>query len=333
MVVRITKVAVVIVTYRTAALTIEALTSVASERLHSPGLSIRAIVVDNASGDFPLIHQAIENNAWTDWVDLVDSPTNGGFGYGNNLGFKYASAIEDFDYYYLLNPDARCTTGAINALVAALEADPKSGIAGSSFLNEDGTLWPIAFRFPSLLGEVESGFKLGVISKLLAKYKIAVEMKQSLQRIDWVAGASMLIRKEVVRTLSGFDEQFFLYYEETEFCYRALLSGYHTLYVPTSVVTHIAGQSTKVTGRVVLRRRLPAYWYESRTLYYLKTRGVLYSLAADFVSIIAFSLGLLRLSITGKKHDIPLYYVLDILKNSCVFPRVYKKKQFKSSRW
>jgi N-acetylglucosaminyl-diphospho-decaprenol L-rhamnosyltransferase len=159
-------VTVVIVSYRTAALTIACLKSVAAERA-APGISLRAVVVDNASGDAPAIRVAIEQEGWSSWVTLVEAPRNGGFSYGNNLGFAHASEDRAPDYFHMLNPDTVVRPGAIRTLVDFLDAHPQVGIAGSSFESADGSVWPIAFRFPSLLGEIEAGLKLGIVSRLL----------------------------------------------------------------------------------------------------------------------------------------------------------------------
>jgi N-acetylglucosaminyl-diphospho-decaprenol L-rhamnosyltransferase len=155
-------IAVVIVTYKCAALTIESLRSVAAER-STAGLQIRAVVVDNASGDAPAIAVAIETHDWQSWVALVTAPKNGGFAYGNNLGIARAYEDRAPSYIYLLNPDAQVRPGAIKSLVSFLESHPQSGIAGSSFENLDGSDWPIAFHFPSLKSEMIGGLELGAL--------------------------------------------------------------------------------------------------------------------------------------------------------------------------
>src|ERR1700760_618989 len=114
-----TDVAVVIVTFRSAQLTIEALQSVAAERTAS-GLRVRAIVVDNDSGDLPTIARAAEQQGWTSWLTLVGAPKNGGFAYGNNVGIARAYAQGTPDYIYLLNPDAQVRPGGIATLIQFL---------------------------------------------------------------------------------------------------------------------------------------------------------------------------------------------------------------------
>src|ERR1700730_6912580 len=161
-------IAVVMVTYKSAKLAINSLSSIASERL-TPGLHIRAIVVDNASGDFEEIGQAMRLNEWSSWVDLILAPKNGGFAYGNNLGIERAFGRGNPNYFYLLNPDTEVRAGAIRSLVNFLETHPQVGIAGSGIDNPDGSEWPFAFKFPTILSEVSGGLNTGFVYRLLRR--------------------------------------------------------------------------------------------------------------------------------------------------------------------
>lgn len=292
---------IAIVSYRSAALTIECLRSIDAERA-TPGLSIRAIVVDNDSGDAPQIAQSIAANSWSSWVTLLTAPRNGGFGYGNNLAIQHAYDVGRPDYFHLLNPDTLIRRGAVGALARFLEAHPKIGIAGSSFENADGTDWPIAFRFPSILSEIESGLQFGFVTHILRHWVVPVEMGQKPQPIDWIPGASMMVRPAVFDSIGGFDENYFLYFEETDFCFRAKKAGYATWYVPESRIMHIVGQSTKVTERGVPRKRLPPYWFESRRRYYVASYGVYYAAAVDVTALLALTVGSLK-RIIQRRND------------------------------
>ena len=209
-----------------------------------------------------------------------------------------------------------------------MKVNPATGIAGSSFDNQDGTLWPIAFRFPSIFSEFESGVKLGLLSKLLRSWVVAVFMEQKPQPIDWIAGASMLLRRSVVEQLQGFDEGYFLYYEETDFCLRAKRAGFSTWYVPTSRVMHIAGQSTKVTVRDDKPKRLPDYWFESRRRYFIKNYGVLHTFLIDFATLLGNVIGKIKRILTNKQHEEVPYYISDIFRHSVFFPDNWKAKPF-----
>jgi N-acetylglucosaminyl-diphospho-decaprenol L-rhamnosyltransferase len=310
-------VTVVIVTYKSAALTIDCLGSLASERL-IPGLSLRAVVVDNASGDAPAISAAVADSGWSSWVTLVEAPRNGGFAYGNNIGFAVARRESNPDFLHMLNPDTRVRPGAVENLVKFLDEHPKVGIAGSSFENGDGTDWPIAFRFPSLVSEFEHGLQWGVMSRLLSRWTVARIMSPMTQPIDWGAGASMMVRRSLLDTIDGLDEHYFLYFEETDFCWRAKRAGSSMWYVPASRVVHIGGQSTRVTERNAAPKRLPSYWFESRRRYFLKTGGHPYAVLIDLVAIVATSIGSIKLRLQGRRNLLVPHYIRDLWRHSVV---------------
>jgi N-acetylglucosaminyl-diphospho-decaprenol L-rhamnosyltransferase len=312
-------IAVIIVTYKSARLTVGALRSVATER-KTAGLQIRAVVIDNASGDAPEVTEAIKSNAWDDWASVVISPKNGGFSYGNNLGIERAYSIRRPDYVYLMNPDAQVRARAIGTLVRFLEAHPEVGIAGSSFEDFDGSEWPIAFRFPGMLSELSAGLQIGLISRLLRRWETARVMTHTSQPTDWICGASMMIRPAVFDAVGGFDENYFLYFEETDFCYRARQAGYPTWYVPESRVMHIRGQSTKVTDLSDEPKRLPAYWFASRRRYFYVTFGVGRAMAIDIVAVLAHSLGRLKRLLRRRRDTTATHFVRDLLAHTILRP-------------
>jgi N-acetylglucosaminyl-diphospho-decaprenol L-rhamnosyltransferase len=310
-------VAVIIVSYKTAALTIDCLESLVPER-SSTTIRLRVVVVDNASGDAPAVSQAVETRGWGSWVTVITAPRNGGFAYGNNLGFAHACKQGSPHYFHLLNPDTRVLAGAVGRLVDFLESHPQAGIAGSSFEDADGTDWPIAFRFPTLMSEIEGGLQLGIVSRLLRRWSIARTMSRDVQQIDWGAGASMMIKFQVLEAIGGLDENFFLYYEETEFCWRAKRAGFLMWYVPQSRVIHISGQSTKFKERGAEPKRLPGYWFESRRRYFLLTRGLFRTVGIDVFTIAASALGSLRLIIQGRRDALVPHYLADFWSHSAI---------------
>jgi len=311
------EVVIVIVTYKSAALTIDCLHSVEAERQASaPGLKIRAVVVDNASGDAPPIAAAIEAQGWSSWVRLVTAERNGGFAYGNNVGIRTACEDSRPAYFHLVNPDTLLRPGSVKALVDFFDAHPQAGIAGGIFENLDGSRWDIAFRFPSLLSELEQGLGLGLVSKLLKPWVVARSMGDQPQPIDWVSGASMMVRSAVVDRIGGLDEAFFLYFEETEFCHRAKAAGFSTWYVPSSRVMHIAGQSTGVTERNAAPKRLPAYWFESRRRYFVQTRGLAYAWLTDAVAVLANGIGYAKRVLQGRADQAVPRFVRDLASHA-----------------
>ena len=318
--VRATDVAVIIVTYRSAQLAVAALRSVAAERAAERavgGLRIRAVVVDNASGDLAAIAAAVEHEDWSEWVSLVAAPRNGGFAYGNNLGIARARADALPDYLYLLNPDAQIHAGAIRALVDFLDEHPQVGIAGGSFQSLDGHEWPFAFRFPTWQSEVAAGMQLALVTRLLDRWVVARRMRGGPQPVDWVSGAALLVRAAALARVGGLDENYFLYFEETDLCYRARQLGYATWYVPHSRVAHSEGQSTGLGGTA--GRRLPGYWFDSRRRYFARTAGLPQAMLIDVVAVLARSLGLAKRLVLGRRGT--PHFIRDLLRHSVLWRR------------
>lgn len=310
---------IVIVNYKSAKLTLDALASLEAELQELPGSHVT--VVENASGDAEALAQGIAEKGFFDWVTLDVSPRNGGFAYGNNRAIRPALASEAPPRYVLvLNPDTRIYPGAVKELLDFMDARSDVGIAGSSFENDDGSDWPIAFRFPTILSELEAGLRLGAVSKLLANWVVARTMGKREAEVDWVPGACMMIRREVFRDIGLMDDGYFLYHEETDFCLQARRAGWRCWYVPQSRVVHIAGQSTGVTQRDRRPPRTPAYCFESRRRYFLKNHGFAYALGADLSFGIGFALWRVRRALQGKPDMDPPHYLEDFWKHSVIFP-------------
>jgi GT2 family glycosyltransferase len=311
-------VVVSIVNYRSAALTLRALESLRSE-LGRPELCLRAIVVENASGDEALLRREIPAR-FDDFATLVVSSTNDGFGAGNNRAIRHAYETGTLpDYVLCLNPDTEVRPGGVLELVRFMETHPRVGIAGSRFEHADGSEWPIAFRFPSPLAEVEAGCVLGVVSRALSGHAVARTMGPQPDRVDWLPGASMMLSRTLLERIGGFDESYFLYFEETDLCRRARAAGFETWHVPQSRVMHIRGQSTGVTVLDKKPRRLPRYWFESRRRYYVKNHGLRYAALADLAALGGSAVGWLRHTVKGEPK-IP-HLLRDLFRESVLWPR------------
>ncbi len=290
----------VLLNWRTAPMTLRAaragLTAMAEVQRAFPGARTDMVIVDNDSGDgsFDMLRDAARDNGWTEGgaVRVIQSGHNGGFGAGNNVGIRAGMADgEAPDYVYLLNSDAFPAQDAILMLIRALIADPSAGIAGSYIHGEDGTPHETAFRFPSILSEFEDAARIGPISRALDRHKVPLPMPTRTMAVDWVAGASMMIRRDVLDRIGLFDEAFFLYFEETDLCRRAARAGFRTLYVPESRVAHIGSVSTGMKSRA----RVPSYWFDSRLHYFTKSHGTAYAMGCTFAQLLGGVLHRLRL--------------------------------------
>ena len=278
---------VVIVSYRSGQLVINALSSLKGELLNEPNMKV--VVIDNSCGeDAKIILDAIDRESWSAWVTVIVSPRNGGFSYGNNLAIRPALKAErPPKYYWLLNPDTQIYSGAGVSLRHFLDENDSAGIVGSCLFNDDGNEWGYAFRFPTMVSETEQALQFGPFSRLVKNDVVAQRMGNKPSQVEWLPGASMMIRDKVFSDSGLFDENYFLYYEETDFCFNALSSQWSCWYLPESKVMHIAGQSTGATGQSSVAKRLPPYIYDSRYYYFTKNYGFCYTLVTDLVRIIA----------------------------------------------
>lgn len=306
---------IVIVNFRTPTLVIECLRSLASE-VQALG-QVHVSVVDNASGDgsADLISSAIASTpGWASWATLLPSPLNGGFSYGNNFAMRNAlSQPKPPNYFWILNPDTVVHPGSLGTLLHFMQNHPKVGICGGGLDDTDGTPWPYAFQFPSLLSEVERAFGFGPVTRLLAPWVVRQRMGDTPQQVDWICGANMLVRTEVVQAVGLMDEEYFLYFEETDYCLQTRKAGWQCWYLPQGRVIHISGQSTGVTGKDSGLRRVPSYWYDSRRRYFVKNHGRLYAMATDLGWIASHLLGNLRRWLQRKGHAHPPHYLSDFV--------------------
>ena len=315
------RIGVVIVNYCTGALVVECLASLTREQETNPSLHV--VVVDNASGDgsADAIDMMIADQRW-DWVTLLRSPHNRGFGAGSNLGITWAlDHLPNCDLVWLLNPDTRVLPGAVQALEQFMRTRPEAGIAGSALLDADGALWPYAFRFPSLLGEIERGSHWGLLSRILSGRATLRRMSDRCEKVDWVSGASFVIRRELLEAGMRFDEGYFLYFEETDFCLQATRMGWECWYVPNAVVLHIAGQSTGLSEKSIRFKRLPAYWFHSRQRYFVKNYGRLYGILADISWIAAHILARTKQLLRQGQDPDPPHLLQDFLRHASFLPQ------------
>jgi N-acetylglucosaminyl-diphospho-decaprenol L-rhamnosyltransferase len=313
-------VAVVVVNFRTGPLVVRCLEALRPQ-VHGR-MSTQVVVVDNASpdGSASLIEDAIRRNDWGDWARLERSAVNGGFGAGNNVAIRaLLGGPAPPDALWLLNPDTVVEPGALEALADRLAADPCCGVAGSQLIEEDGAPWPYAFRFPSWQGELEAASAWGLVTRCVADRAVAIRMSEQPAAVDWVSGASMMVRRSVFEQVGLFDEGFFLYFEETDLCRRARSAGWTTWYVPASRVMHVAGRSTLVTGQGAARRRRPGYWFESRRRYFVKHHGRAYAVGADVAYVVGRLGWHLRRALRGMPNPDPPALLWDMIRHSALF--------------
>lgn len=278
------------------------------------GIAGALVIVDNDSGDgsFEMMTAEVQKRGWNTGaqaVRVLQSGHNGGFGAGNNFGIRAGmpdgSAPE---FVYILNSDAFPETAAIGALLAHLQAHHATGFAGSFIFGDDGAPHRTAFRFPSIASEFEAQVRFGPVSRALNRWIVAQPIPEKTCRVDWLAGASLMMRMSVLDQIGLFDEQFFLYFEETDLCRRAGLAGWPTDYVLESRVMHIGSASTGMREW----QRIPGFWLDSRLHYFRKNHGVVYAITATLAHLAGGVLWRARLLIQRKDRGDPPLYLTDL---------------------
>jgi len=310
---------VVVVNYRVGELTVECLRSLESQVSVQPGS--RVVVVDNDSGDGSgeAIAREIEHRGWGHWATLVPAPSNGGFAAGNNLGYRTGRqwlGERRPDYVFFLNPDTFLRENALQILSDFLDQHSEVGIAGGRSEDPDGTPQHCCFRFPSWPNELFSNLHVGIVDRWFRSRIARVPISDAPHPIGWVSGAAMMVRTEIVERLGLFDEEYFLYYEETDFILRAGRAGWTCWHVPQSRIVHLVGYSSGVTVRHRRPGRKPKYWFDSRRRYFVKNHGALYAAAADVAAIVGSALGVLRNLLGGRERVHPPYLTRDFIRNS-----------------
>jgi GT2 family glycosyltransferase len=238
-------------------------------------------VVDNTSSDdspgmvrekFPQVH-------------LVENRENVGFARANNQAIQRCVG----KYVLLLNPDTLVSSGALQALVDFLEEHPEAGAAGARMLQADGSLQISSHPLPTVSRELWRLFHLDAILPY-AKYPSTKWETNQPQKVDILAGSCLMLRKEALDQAGLLDEDYFMYAEEIDLCYRIQLAGWHLYWVPQAQVVHFGGQSTQQVPTEMFLNL-----YQSNVKYFRKHYG---GWAAQIYKLILRIAALSRLVLT-----------------------------------
>ena len=236
-------------------------------------LNAEVVLVDNASHDGTADAVAGQHP----WVTLVRSPHNLGFAAGNNLAARHARGR----VLLLLNPDALPVAGCVADGLRIMDADPSLGLVGARLLAPDGRTQPSARMFPTLVQEAFVLSRLAARfprSRWLGRFDRTWSDPDLPATVDWVPGAFALIPRALFQQLGGFDERFFLYYEEVDLCRRIQRAGYRVMYRPELRVQHIGGESARTVAGESMSgsdsgSQLTLWRARSGLLYYRKHHG------------------------------------------------------------
>ncbi len=207
---------------------------------HAGSISCEIIVVDNASSDgSPEMVKAEFPN-----VRLLENTRNHGFAHANNQGINIACGR----YVLLLNSDTRLLDNALEKVVAFADQNPDAAVVGCRVLNPDRTLQPTCFMFPSMLNMILSStylYKLFVKSRLFGRERMTWWNRDDVRPVDVVTGCFMLVRSRAIEEVGMMDDRFFMYAEETDWCYRFKQAGWNVLFTPQAEIIHHGGQSSR----------------------------------------------------------------------------------------
>jgi N-acetylglucosaminyl-diphospho-decaprenol L-rhamnosyltransferase len=310
------KLFVAVLCYRVPDLTINCLRSLSKEVERLPGTKV-GVCENGTGGDTPeRLTGAIEENGWSSWCDLTVVYPNRGFTGGNNLIIRpVLESADPPEYVLLLNADTIVQERALEALVNFMDHCPGAGIAGSQLLSPEGEIQGSPYRFPTALTELDRGLRLGILSRLIAPQ---ITPPKAACKVDWVAGASMILRKTMLDDIGLLDEGLYTYFDDVDICIRALRADWATWFVPESKIVHLEGASTGVTGAANqrLKKRRPAYWFEARRRFFLKSYGGLRTALADAAFLSGSALWQLRRLAQRIPDPDPPHMLADSIRHS-----------------
>ncbi len=263
-----TDLSIIIVNWNTRELLAACLTSVEGCRLQVTGpevqpstcnLKLETIVVDNASSD----GSAAMVRERFPWTRLIENAENVGFARANNQGIREATGR----YVLLLNPDTVAHPGALEALVAFMDAHPEAGACGARLLNSDGSLQPACHP---MLTPGREFWRLLFLERLWprATYPIARWDTVTPRRVEVIKGACLLLRRDALDQVGVLDDSYFMYTEEVDLCYRLIQADWELWYVPAAVVTHYGEASSRQVAEAMYLQL-----YRSKIQFYRKFGG------------------------------------------------------------
>jgi GT2 family glycosyltransferase len=307
---------IVIVTYNSAQVICDCLASIPGgwETLRALRETLRVcdevetIVVDNGSADgtVDLIRDEFP------WVRLFAGHGNLLFAGGNNYGFKQATA----PLIFMLNPDTVVHPGALKALVEFANTHPEAGMIAPRVVNPDGSLQHNTFRFPDLKQAFFGFFEMLAPLDSPQNGRYLPEDYDRVREAEHILGATLLFRRELYEQLPGMDEQFGIYFEETDWCYRARRAGWKLLYTPAATITHLGAHSTSRNPE-----KSSAQFYKSQSYFYRKNYGLLKYAALKCLTVAGLMFWLARTlkgwltgKVSGEKLRLRLWSYGEILK-------------------
>ncbi|MFN2243251.1 MAG: glycosyltransferase family 2 protein, partial [Anaerolineae bacterium] len=254
------------------------------EALRIEDWTVEILVVDNAStdGSAEIVRQQFPQ------VHLIANKENRGFTAANNQGLARSQGR----YLLLLNPDTETVGDALVTMLRYVEANAEVGALGPKLVNPDGSIQSSRRRFPTFATAlVESTVmqEWWQDNRVLRRYYMADTPDNAIQRVDWVVGACLLVRRQTYEQVGGLDEGFFMYSEELDWCRRIKAAGWEIVYLPTAAVIHHEGKSSE---QVVPARHV--YFQSSKVRYFRKHHGAFQAEALRWFLLVTYAYQMAR---------------------------------------
>ena len=248
------------------------------------GIDSQIIVLDNGSTEpiLPEIKKFFPEVLW------LDSEVNLGFGKGCNLAEKEATK----PYLFFINPDTVISRDSFREMLKFMHEHPEAGTVGCRILNEDGSIqWACRRSFPTIISAVSKTIGLAALfpkNKTLASYNMTFADPDEMIEVDAISGSFFCIRRDVYEQLNGFDEDFFMYGEDLDLCFRTKLMGLKNYYTPVTNILHFKGQSCRT-------RRWKSYvdFYQAMLIFVKKHKDLYFvpNFLVSFGIVLAACLG------------------------------------------
>lgn len=304
-------IAISIINFRTPDLTIGCAQSVLGQITDDVDAEI--VIVDNCSDDGSVEKLSAWIASLPDSIPirLVAAKTNSGFSGGHNQAMAAISAR----YYLILNSDAVLRPGFLPRILDAATADPDAGFIAPRLEGEDGVLQTSCFRFPSPFSELIRGANSGPVTRLFRAYDVPLGAEPDPAAIDWASFACILVNGAMMDEIGPMDEGYFLYFEDAEYCLRGRRAGWRVRQCPDAVAVHFRGGSGPVKALAYAGKRLPRYYYSSRTRFFYQAYGYAGLWAANLLWLAGRGIAGLRRLAGRRRNNFRQSEIVDIWTN------------------
>lgn len=276
---------IIYVNYNTAD---QVMTSVESVRRHTKGIDYEIIVADNNSKDDENLQKLIDDET----IKVVKLDDNYGFGKANNAGVKECTG----EYIFLLNPDTICHDNSIKKLLDCLKADQTIGVISPNLINAESKPTH-SFRRAGDGILTELNFALfGLPYKILYGSDFEFNHSDKQLEVAYSCGAAMMMKKEIFEKVDGFDETFFMYYEDQDLCNRIKKTGLRIVNEPKAIIQHLEGTS------INLNSKRETFIIQSRKKYFIKTMPLWHFKVANILTKALLLIGEFIYILCGKKE-------------------------------